>query len=146
MAMVAVQQDSRVAVVCGKQSSRAPAMQACIEDLSICVTRWFEPTNLHDLDEAVRCGELDRVIFATINDLLNALWDHQITVHHWLRRSVQIHFLDPAAGKDDDSVAKAVLEAWASWDSRSRRRKMALGVILSAVIILSAFVLLFYAS
>ncbi len=136
--------EMQVAVVCEPGSPDAAAIQTDLQAASVADVAWFAPRDADDLDEQVRAGRVQRVIFARADDFLTALWDRQIDAAAWTEGRVTISFANnPDAPTDlTPAAAKAVAVAWRRWTSVNRRRRIVAGIVLTLIAILTAFALL----
>ena len=129
-----------VAVVCDKRGRGAPAMQAWLDAHDVAAGSWFDPLDLDDLDQAVREGRFQRVVFTDLAALLDGIWDGEITFDRWLAAGVGLDFVElPDAASE--STVKTVFESWQRWNRRHRRRRVVAGVVISVIVLVIAFLL-----
>ncbi len=100
---------------------------------------WYAADDVGAVERGVRDGHVRRVVFAELDDLLEAVWSRAITLDTWLARGVQVE-VAPSISTTDALVAR-LASSWAAWTRRHRRRQLWAGLVLSAVAIAAAFVL-----
>lgn len=97
----------------------------------------FAPKDNDDLNSDLLAGRFNRVIFASKEDLLEAIWDGDADLSGWKSRGVRIEFI-AAKGQestltelceDDDLIQTA--NHYRSWRTERLRRKMAAAAVLS---------------
>jgi hypothetical protein len=101
---------------------------------------WYAPSDVDDLDRAVRAGEVGRVVFPTLPDFLAVLWDEALTVDAWQAPGVAIEFAEPESRVAAAHVS-AILARWGHWRRRRRRQRAVAGLILSVLAVAAAWVL-----
>jgi len=97
------------------------------------------------LDAALCAGQYERVIFANLDALLEAIWKGYARPDRWVKAEVRIEFAD---GTDPDRTRDFVLGMYDSlsrWRQANRRRQIVAAAILSAIA-LAAMMLLLLAS
>ena len=129
-----------VAVVCDERGSSAPTMRAWLDAHDVVAEHWFDPLDLDDLDQAVREGRFQRVVFKDLAALLDGIWDGEITFENWLRAGVRLEFVESPDGASESTI-NAVFASWQRWNRRHRRRQVVAGVVISAIVLVTAFVL-----
>jgi len=127
-----------IAVLCANQGTTAQSVRAYLDSRNLTQTRWYDPLDLDDLDEAVREGRIHRVVFPELSTLLTGIWNGRITFERWLSGDVRLDFVStPAAGPE--ALARLIFESWQGWQRRHRRRQAIAGAILSAIIVMVVF-------
>lgn len=134
---------TRTAVVCEKGGSQAATMQAYLQAEGLTDARWFATHDADDVDEAVRDGQVDRVVFTDLAALLDAIWDEEIQFDRWQSAGVVVSFVTPP---EPETTASAVYESWRVWHRRQRRRRAIAGAVLTAVALAAGFLLVIAAS
>ena len=134
---------TRAVAVCEKGGPKAAAMQAHLQAEGLADARWFTPNDVDDVDEAVRDGRVDRVVFSDLADLLDAIWDEEIQFDRWQSAGVAVSFVTPPV---PDTTASAVYESWRAWQRRHKRRRAIAGAVLTVVALAAACLLAFAAS
>lgn len=130
-----------VAVVSDPLGADAPEMKAYLQAQGIAGAGWYAPRDLNDLDEAVCKGRVRRVVFPHWADLLIAIWNEEIAYETWLAAAgVQVDF-GVSPGPAPQAYAQALSQSWADWRRLQRRRQAVAGVLLSAIALVTAFVL-----
>ncbi len=102
---------------------------------------WYSPRDVSNLEQAVRAGAVQRVMFLQTADFLGLLWDEVLTPEVWQAPAVSV----VSAGSGDALTAAQItdiLAAWQTWRHRRRRQRAIAGLILSAVAIAAAWLLL----
>ena len=131
-----------MAVVCDRHGNDATAVAAFLQARDAATARWYAPRELDEVDKAVRAGRVRQVVFARLDDVLEGMWDEDISLEHWLAAGVRIELVEspePAA----HTHVQVVFESWQRWRHRHRRRRLVAGVVLSIVAMAAAFVLLY---
>ena len=86
-----------VAVVCENQGDTATSVRVYLDSRNLAPTRWYDPLDLDDLDEAVREGRIRHVVFPRLSTLLTGIWNGRIAFEHWLSGDVRLDFVTPPA-------------------------------------------------
>jgi len=128
-----------VAVVCENQGGTAASVRVYLDSRNLAQTRWYDPLDLDDLDEAVREGRIRHVVFPRLSTLLTGIWNGRIAFEHWLSGDVRLDFVTPPAAAPE-SLTRMIFESWRGWQRRHRRRQAIAGALLSAIIVLTVFV------
>lgn len=131
---------SGMALVCSGDPAQEPAFAALRQSDAGAGARLFRARDLNDVDDAVLAGELNRVIFARLDDLLAGCWDEVIRVDRWIAVGATIEILE-LPDVSGEAVARLVFASWSRWNQAKRRRQVVAGVILSVIAILAAFLL-----
>lgn len=143
--MTSNNEPSKTLVVCEKDGEHAAKMREYLAADGLDAAKWLAPRDVDDVDEAVRKGEIRRVVFTDLGALLDAMWDEEIQFGEWLSAGVEVSFVDtPTEGPiaPDTSIAAAVFESWRSWRGYQRRRRVVAGLILSVVALLAGLLLM----
>jgi hypothetical protein len=128
----------RVAVVCGPGEDRRKAMQGRMAQQDIDQIKWFAPGRLHDLDRAVLNGQVRHIVFGSISDLLQAIWDEEIAFQDWPATDLRIDFLD---SPEEQTNLRLIAQTWQTWRRAHRRRQAIAGAVVSAVVLGLSFLL-----
>jgi len=126
------------AVLCENQGATAQSMRAYLASRNPAQTRWYDPLDLDDLDEAVREGRIHRVVFPELSTLLTGIWNGRITFERWLSGDVRLDFASPPAA-EPESLTRLIFESWQCWRRQHRRRQAIAGAILSAIVVVAVF-------
>jgi hypothetical protein len=137
-------QAEQVAVVCERGGDDAAQVERHLQAMGLPDAKWYAPRDIADLDQAVRAGQVGRVVFPTAADFLNALWSGSLSVAAWRTRGAQVGIAASAEGWTAAHLAKLV-ECWDQAQQRQRRARAVAGLLLSALAIAAAFVSLLLA-
>jgi hypothetical protein len=121
----------RTAVVCAADAPQAAALRA----RGLESAAWYAPRDVDHLEEAVRTGQVNHVIWLALADLLTPVWDSLVRAETWLQPGLRLEFVEAV----DPALAQAILRAWSANCRRRRRVQIVGGLILSAVALLCAF-------
>mgnify|MGYP007037746658 CR=1 FL=1 len=139
---------SRCAVRLPADPSMRSQLDSNLIELGITNARLFQTKDTHDLNWQANEGRFDRVVFASMSDLLEAVWNEEADVALWLKRGVRLDVLDrPAAGDGPGSTTSAVsipeiTESYSRWQVRRRKKRVLAGLMLS-VFALAAMLMIF---
>lgn len=128
-----------VAIV-GDPARREESVARTILAGDVAAVRWFSPRDVDEVDAAARRGELRRVLFLQLDDLLEAVWQGEIDLIAWRARGVHVTYAEPRDGGAPDFVT-VLADNWQRWEARHRRRQIVAGLVLSAIAIAAAFLL-----
>lgn len=139
--MSATNDGGGVALVCRGDPAREPAFVAIRQTPEGAGARLFRTRDLNDVDAAVAAGEIKRVIFARLEDLLEGCWDEVVQVDQWNAAGARVDIVE-MQGMNGSRVATLAYQSWREWNAARRRRQVIAGAILSALAIGAAFLVL----
>jgi hypothetical protein len=130
-----------VALVCNPQSERAPQVEQYLRTHDLGAVTRYAFRDVDHLEQAVRAGTVQRIVFPETADFLGLLWDDLLTPGTWQAPGLCIEF-----ARAEDALTPAqiadVLTAWEAWHRARRRRRAIAGLILSVLAIAAAWILL----
>jgi hypothetical protein len=129
-----------VAVVGDRQSPHAARVQAYLQANGVSDATWYAPRNVDDVEQALRAGEVQRVVFPQTADFLELLWDELLTPEVWQTPGLRVEFAGPDGALLPEQIA-GILETWGTWRRRRRRQRAVAGLLLSALAIAAAWIL-----
>ncbi len=142
----------RWAVCADADGADADAIRRRLLDRGATEPQWFRARDAEDVDQAVRSGAVDAVLFPDIDAVLTAMLDGFVDLDQWAARGVTLELLRaPAAATDWTVRADSTLAApapaaslrvfqcvWTKWNAVQRRRRTVAGFVLSLVALLAA--------
>ena len=134
-------QSDRVAVVCEHGGDDTAAMEAFLQTRRITEARWYPRRDLDEVDQAVRSGDVQRVVFPKVGDLLESLWNEEIAFDQWLAAGTQVEFVE-SPEQNTAAHVKTIIASWEQWRRLHHRRQVVAGVILSTAALAAAFALI----
>lgn len=126
-----------VAAVCDKHSPDAARMDAYLREQGLSA-RWYALRDLDDVDREVCAGRTQQVVFLNWSDLLQGMWNREVSFDQWLKMQAEVRFVE-APGDTSAACLAAVSEAWSAHKRARRRRQAISGLILSLVAVAAAF-------
>ncbi len=103
----------------------------------------FAPKDNDDLNSDLLAGRFDRVIFASREDLLEAIWDGDADLAGWKSRGVRIEVMAHEGHEttltdlsEDDDLPR-ITAHYRNWRAARLRRKMAAAAAISTALIAS---------
>ncbi len=132
------QSSQQIGVVCDRHGPEASRVEAYLDTVGLS-GRWYALNDLDDADRDVVRGRLDTVVFVRWQDLLEGIWNGEVSFDRWQERRVDLRFVE-SPGDDDRARLETVTRAWLRHKRAGRRRQIVSGIILSLVAIAAAFV------
>ena len=129
-----------VAVICDPRSPEASAVQVYLGKRGVKDPAWYDPRDADEVEQAIRAGQVRRVVFPQTVDFLRLLWDEVLTPEVWQAPGLHVEFAGEDAAFSPAQIA-GILAAWETWRHRRRQRRAIAGLILSAVAIAAAWTL-----
>lgn len=126
-----------VGVVCDRHGAEAARTESYLDEAGLSA-RWYALRDLDEADRDVIAGRLETVIFVRWRDLLEGIWNGEVSFDRWQERRVDLRFVE-SPGEGERACLDAVARAWFRYQRARRRRQIASGVILSLVAIAAAF-------
>lgn len=133
-----------VAVVCDRRDldarhlARSAVAEAAGDHPDV---RRFSSRELHRLYRQLRRGAVRDVVFPSLPDLLEVVWEDEMDLDRLREAGIRLHFVEPLPD-DPAGLVRLILESWQRWNRRRRKRRAVAGVVLSAVVLAAVFVLL----
>lgn len=105
----------------------------------------FLPKDDDELNDALCVGRFDRVVFADLADLMEAVWKGEAQLERWAAAGVRIEVACPPTQEPDAwrNVIDATYDSLCRWRKRERRRQSIAAAILSAIALIAMGVLFF---
>ncbi|MBX3396100.1 MAG: hypothetical protein KF841_12110 [Phycisphaerae bacterium] len=144
---------TRVAVLLPSDSSAREAFQDHVARLFSMQARVFHPKDQAELNDELKKGGFDHVVFESQQDLLAMIWNGHGDIGDWCKRGVKIgvcrsgrssaESLTSAAPREVSRVELIeVAECFERWSVARRRRQVIVATILSVIAIAALAVLL----
>jgi hypothetical protein len=135
-----------VAAVCDPRTEHAESMKRFVESQGWVDVRWHSPRDVSDLEQAIRLGGVHRLLFYNVNVLLTDLWSEELPLDRWLDAGVVIEFVEapPSSDAPTAPMLRDLARHYHEWNRIRRRRQVVAGAMLSALVLIAAFLLLFY--
>lgn len=127
-----------IGVICDRGSPDASRMEAFLGTQGLS-GRWYARHDLDDADRDVIAGRLHTVVFLRWQDLLEGIFNGEVSFGRWQDTKVDLRFVEPA-GTDDLARLAAVSQAWTAHQRQRRRRRTVSGIILSLIALAAAFI------
>lgn len=129
---------STIGVICDRGSPDASRMEAFLRAQSLS-GHWYARHDLDDADRDVIAGRLHTVVFLRWQDLLEGIFNGEVSFGRWRDIKVDLRFVEPA-GTDDLARLAAVSQAWTAHQRQCRRRRTVSGILLSLIALAAAFI------
>lgn len=129
------------AVIGSRDDAHASNICALLDAHGAPATKWYRPYDADDVSAAIRKGTVARVVFPSLEILLDVLWLERANLRDWQAAGVPINVAGPTTENVVD-VAIAAQQSWQRWRAAHRRRQVVAGVLLSVVALAAAFGLL----
>ena len=133
-------QSGCVAVVCEHGGKDRAAMETYLRTHQVTEAHWYARRDLDEVNQAVRSGNVQRVVFPKVSDLLDGLWTCEITFDQWLAAGTRVEFVE-SPEQNTAAHVKTIFASWEQWRRLHRRRQVVAGIILSIVALAAAFAL-----
>src|SRR5262245_46999116 len=105
----------------------------------------FLPKDDDELDTQARAGRFETIVYATLDDLLTAIWKGDADWGAWRQAGIRVVAADQADAGDWRDFVDLLWTSLARWRKSERRRQIIAGVILSALALGAAAILLWSA-
>jgi hypothetical protein len=125
-------------VVCDRQGPDAPLVEAYLRAKGLSA-QWYALHDLDDADRDVIAGRLGTVVFVRWQNLLEGIWNGEVSFDRWVKSGVDLRFVE-SPGENGSACLETVSRAWAAQKRARRRRQTVSGIILSIIAIAAAFI------
>ncbi len=115
------------------------AVAACLARHGLAEVTEFAPRNDDELNQALRAGRFDVVVFHDLDAALTMLWKEKAAFEQWQAAGVRVLLAEDPGGHGADLLAflAAVGASHVRWRLRQARREIVAGVVLSAAALLA---------
>jgi hypothetical protein len=133
----------RCAARVSHDASQSAALDAYLARTGSAGAERFLPKDDDDLNHALCERRFDRVVFADLDALLEAIWKGEAELDRWNEAGIQIDLVCPPT-RDEDAwrpFASITYDSLVRWRKAQRRRQIVAGTILSAIALAAMAVL-----
>jgi len=130
-----INQDTAV-VIASKRNQDTSAVENWLQSSNLTAHRWFDLSELDELNKAVCKGQINHVIFESATLLLDALWDNRIEFGKWRHNDIHLDFM-----KTPHVTIDVVHHSWQQYIDKHRRRQIVAGAILSGIAVVLGFLI-----